>query len=119
MEFLKGVDLQSLYPDQRISIIYPSNSEIKSIEKLFQCSLCQLQKEDMYKILLNHMVTRCPNVYANRSQNAFLSIDRHRYIADFESNTITDIERNYTCKIMTNKMINGIRYIEVCLKIGY
>ncbi len=115
-KFLNGVDIQSnlhLNPGSRVSIIYPVDEVLDSAEDLLGMLIIDLKKTELFQDIMNTSVTRCPNVYASRSQNAFLTVNRKRYIADFEEGCITDIERQSKMKIVSNVMVDGIRYIGI------
>lgn len=108
MEFLKGVKI-----GPNLSVVYPSNEYVKKILRDSGMTLEEIKTHKDFQKIVNHMVTRCPNVYASRDQNAFLVIDRSRMISDFTNGYITDIERDERYPIVSNEMINGTRYIGI------
>ena len=107
-EFLEGVDV-----NPNTTIIYPINDVLNGIEELLGMTINELKETELFQEILDTSVTRCPNVYASRSQNAFLTINRKRYIANFEKGYITDIDRDSNMKIDSNAMIDGTRYIGI------
>tara|TARA_R110001599_G_scaffold302056_2_gene507743 strand:+ start:32199 stop:33359 length:1161 start_codon:yes stop_codon:yes gene_type:complete len=108
MRFLEGVLI-----GKGLSVVYPTNAFIPEWERKHGTTIDEMKNHQDFQEIIDHMVTRCPNVYASRDQNAFLTIDRSRMISNFTEGYITDIERNERYQIVSNEMMNGIRYIGI------